>query len=134
MSRELDAEVAERVMGWRWDEDRCRVCGWPLSAEPIHGCTPDNCSMRPPPTRRADEVAPYSTDIAAAWLVVEALRRRGIWLYSLEQRWLGEDMTRAIFEWRDPERGLRHVQEMCAPPPLAICLAALAAVCEREEK
>src|SRR4051812_26529004 len=31
--RELNALVAEKVMGLVWDEERCRVCGWPLAAD-----------------------------------------------------------------------------------------------------
>jgi hypothetical protein len=74
--REMDALVAERVMGLAWDESRCRVCGWPLATDVMQssaGCYPGNCSLRPRPARNADEPAHYSTDIAAAWLVVKRM-------------------------------------------------------------
>jgi hypothetical protein len=122
--RELDALVAEKVMGWKPDPARCRLCGWPLSDGM---CTPDNCSLRPLPIVPYDIPPDYSTDIAAAWQVVEHLRERDIWLDSLEQKWESE-MTRVIFGWRDPERGALFAQEMGDTPAHAICLAALRAV------
>jgi len=64
--RELDALVAERVMGLKWDPERCRICGWPLAMTRDHGCMEGDCSMRPVPATRADAPPPYSTDIAAA--------------------------------------------------------------------
>lgn len=69
--REMDALVAEKVMGIVWDETRCPVCGWPFARNASEGCVPNNCSMRPRPARRADEPLPYSTDIAAAWQVID---------------------------------------------------------------
>lgn len=71
--RELDALIAEKVMGLVWDETHCRICGWKLSATVEQGCVKDSCSLRPPPSRRADEPPHYSTDIAAAWQVVEKI-------------------------------------------------------------
>ena len=73
----LDALVAERVLGHRWPADRCRVCGFTLAASRAQGCVPDNCSQRPVPPRRADDPPRYSTDIAAAWPVVEHMRAAG---------------------------------------------------------
>ena len=61
-----------------------------------------------------------------AWLVVESIRKRGIWLHSLEQKW--EESTRVFFEWRDTDRGLLFAQEMGSTAPHAICLAALNAI------
>ncbi len=73
--RELDALVAEKVMGWAWPEGRCPVCGWRFAESREHGCVPDDCSQRPRPNPIASEAWPhYSTDIAAAWQVVEKLR------------------------------------------------------------
>lgn len=68
---ELDALVAEQVMGLTWDESRCRVCGWPLKEKLEDGCVPENCSLRPGPIRRADSSPRYSTDLLEAWKVVE---------------------------------------------------------------
>lgn len=68
---ELDALVAEKVMGITWDNSRCRVCGWPIRDRVEDGCVAENCSRRPGPDRWADAPAPYSTDLAAAWAIVE---------------------------------------------------------------
>lgn len=73
--RELDAAIAKHVMGIVWDETRCRVCGWLLAGNVEQGCTDGSCSMRPAPNKRADTPVPYSTEIGAAWLVVERVTR-----------------------------------------------------------
>lgn len=45
------------VMGiGKWDESRCRICGWPLVEKIEDGCTKESCSMRPVPDKRADEM------------------------------------------------------------------------------
>lgn len=75
--REMDARIAAEVMGYVWDESRCRICGWPLVAQGESGCWSSNCSLRPPPEVRADEPAGYSTSIAAAWTVVDRLVSEG---------------------------------------------------------
>ena len=36
-------------------KDRCPVCGWKY-ADDDYGCKPDNCSMRPQPSPRADQI------------------------------------------------------------------------------
>lgn len=38
-----------------WDESRCRICGWPVKASLLDGCTVNSCSQRPAPARRADD-------------------------------------------------------------------------------
>jgi len=68
---ELDALVAEQVMGFTWDESRCRVCGWPLKEKLEDGCVPENCSLRPGPVRRADSPPRYSTELLEAWKIVD---------------------------------------------------------------
>jgi hypothetical protein len=67
--KELDAKIALLVEG-PWDEKRCRICGWPLYERVDQGCVSENCSLRPGPERRADEPAPYSTDLECAFRVV----------------------------------------------------------------
>ncbi len=112
----LDALVAERVMGFKWDESRCRVCGWPLYATLALGCVAGNCSLRPRPARMADEPAPYSTEIKWAWELVERLKLvvgptpRGGWM--VQTFW-----DRELSQWETAETA-----------PLAICRAALKAV------
>jgi len=81
--REIDALVAEKVLGQTWDENRCRICGWPIYEFPIDGCTIDDCSLRPLPKKRADEPAHFTTDARACALVLDEIERRG-WAWSLE--------------------------------------------------
>jgi hypothetical protein len=77
MSREIDAKVCESLGRHEWDESRCRICGWPIVPGGEQGCWKSNCSMRPPPERRADECAHYSTDIAAAIGALQQLTDHG---------------------------------------------------------
>jgi len=74
MSDAINAKVAELVMGIVWDDKRCRECGWPIVPDQQPGCWASNCSMRPPPERRADAHAPYSTDPAADYAVLVRVR------------------------------------------------------------
>lgn len=117
-----DARIAA-LMGLVWDERRCRVCGWPFAHVRYHtaACTPESCSMRPAPERRADTPAPYTTDLAAAWRVVTYLRERDVWMERLEQ--LGEEIWRCCFEVRPRDAG-RWVQGVGGTAPEAICAAA----------
>lgn len=80
--RDLDALVDLKVMGFVWDEARCRICGWPLYERIDQGCMKESCSMRPRPAKCADEPPPYSTDIAVAWRIVEAINARG-WTWTM---------------------------------------------------
>ena len=94
--RELDARVAAKVFGAKWDEGRCRICGWPLTPHPATGCTARSCSMRPAPTKRADEPPPYSTDIREAWLAVERMRELG-WSFRYGNNGCSKDQHAAAF-------------------------------------
>lgn len=118
MSRELDAEVAERIFGYTLDWEFSDLM--PDAAPCVHELRDEYDEWGVLPN--------YSTDIAAAWQVIDYLRERNIWLYSLEQRW--SNLTRAIFEWQDPEHGSRHALALEDTPMLAICAAALKAVGE----
>ena len=88
--RELDALVAEKVMGWEWyaiiginvlvpPEHYLRER--PILATPgKHGAETDIDSYRFADStqgRQMPIVARYSTDIAAAWQVVDELHKRG---------------------------------------------------------
>src|SRR4051812_18403836 len=77
---ELDVLVAEKVMGFTWEECRCRRCGWIKTLSNKDGCTDGNCSRRPVPKRRADAVVKYSSDIAPAFEVVGRMHQLGFWL------------------------------------------------------
>jgi hypothetical protein len=118
--RELDALVAEKVMGWRLEERGYGATFWvdengkvKRAAEP---CSIDFCSC---------EVFSPSTDISDAWEVVEKLRDLGFhvgiktppkvkscsyWV-CLENFYAGKSFT-----------------EYGETAPLAICMAALKAL------
>ena len=86
--RELDAIVAEKVMGWEKflidqsapyysDEDKKRGYFWMIGTVSV-GCTNNDGSPKCPR---------YSTNIAAAWEVVEKLR--GVWdIRSMSTTWV----------------------------------------------
>ena len=59
---ELRKKIAE-ALGHKWNESRCRICGWPLME---NFCTVSSCSERPVPQKRADEPPPYELDHHAA--------------------------------------------------------------------
>lgn len=135
--RELDARVGEKVMGqdmevrpaheWRplWEgmlgaEDRSRICnrcGLSTLGEHEEG---GSCRIFTPP---------YSTDISAAWEVVEALIARGLYV-KVEDGYPADSDERAWhcrlhhgFSWEDA---------WAPTAPLAICRAALAALAALE--
>lgn len=120
MSREIDFQVAERVMGWTkgmlyWrdrdgnDTERYEeYSGYPEDGE---GVTP-NSAWSP------------STDIADAWQVVETLVKRFYWLVQVAHC---IDMNSPIMVgWmcRVNTYGL-NIVERADTAPMAICLAAL---------
>ncbi len=105
VGRDLDALVAEKVMGWRWYRARYNPVRALFSAElaerygaiipkPIEGDVSDI-------EIAADwdrELPKYSTDIAAALLVIEKLAERGYWVKitspwgpDYKQYWAGFD-------------------------------------------
>ena len=105
---ELDALVAEKVMGWRMDDNKHLNLAWDPKRSPNDGlrCIPD-----------------YSTDIAAAWEVVEkldtlALSRGDIADISV---WVAQFVTEG------PGYPV-NIQAIAKTPTHAICLAALKAV------
>jgi hypothetical protein len=106
-SRELDAEIAEKVMGA--DMPRFFPGAYPLQ-------------------RRVD--APYSTEIESAWLVVESMRAKG-WSLSLDD--LGYDGEEWRVRFEHSERREHDIKESwvyadAVTAPLAICLASLKAL------
>lgn len=121
--RKLDALVAEKVMGRKWDEARCRICGWPIVDNQMKGCVKDNCSMRPYPDRHADEPASYSTDLAAAWRVVEQLTASGFHFLLLKSA--DSKLSIASFYLGPQDRSDESATD--SSTTLAICLAALKA-------
>lgn len=150
--RELDALVAEKVMGWMW----VTADGITVLAPPSHMIAYrenarlgkgghidlDARLLRCPPLPH------YSTDIAAAWEVIEKLYNRGISIEISDMRHSPEEpgwwIELVRFEplkesdapkWVIDDLGGRPVafhlwEHDCGAPtaPLAICLAALKAV------
>ncbi len=131
MTRELDAEVAEKVMEWdgthdieRCDGDAwyscCRNCGatgqqeeilaWDFGDPPVPGCTE-------PPW--------YSHSIDKAWLVVEKMREMG-WYSEIDNS--GDDAVPWVWSFTKYNGADCATSPQCAIAPEAICRAALEAV------
>ena len=122
--RELDALVAEKVMGWQefpyliLSDDRLSYC----PPGPVHIST-------------VREVPPYSTSIAAAWEVVEKLRAMNstLELYS-PGALVNDEMGIHAVEWQATFKSWEEPWGPHGPSveaqtaPHAICLAALKAV------
>jgi hypothetical protein len=118
--RELDALVAERVLGWKLI-DRIEM-GWgegPDVWDCTNGKDADECYS---PTRQ--HFAP-STDISAAWAVVERMAEDA---HYLDVTFEPEDESRT---WNCKLRlagSKGEVEAYADTAPLAICKAALAAL------
>lgn len=136
--RELDALIAENIFGWTWSQEKHRVADpdgysirkllippngeWILRAYELE---PGMNSVRIP-------IPPYSTDIAAAWEVVEKLKMTvsaptapyadGEYANSSETEWEVEVTKLGSSDWSD------IVSARALTAPHAICLAALKAV------
>ncbi len=104
--RELDAEISEQIMGIL----ACRCV--PRAYDPYTGNCRD-CG------RRAS--LHYSQEIWAAWHVVDKIEH--VWRLELKRYAVG---WMAVFTTYERQA----VQEAAGTPPLAICLAALAAVAQ----
>ena len=125
--RELDALVAEKVMGWcitAWNDGEPwgnREVFPPF--EPINGIPADcDCISH----SEAGEPPHYSTDIAAAWEVVEKLDgggERGTFWWMISSP--GND---TMYSARIFEGSVEIVGAMAPTAPLAICRAALRTV------
>jgi len=103
--RALDALVAETVI--------VKAPRIPRNAAPLL------CSLALHP------VPPYSTDIAAAFLVVEEMRRRG-WRYTLRDARNRDGFCHeAQF---DNHKGVLEFEQDTTSPSRAICIAALRAL------
>ena len=121
--RELDYEVAQRVMGFTAAEvDAERWCE--------QGSVTD-CA------RKVRDVPEYSADIAAAWIVVEQVLFHGAYCHDEQRNGMTDFRLEfnpyartfeARFSWSSSFAVSGHGKE----PPEAICRAALAAVKEGE--
>jgi len=128
--RELDALVAEKVMGWHDPQDP-EWNGWKDCGLLIWQDSMIRPRDKPPVNSKAgwmaygvvDRVPAFSTDIAAAWEVVEKLHQRfptiHLSLGAPNQRWY------CSFFGTVDDKGSALEADTA---PLAICLAALKAV------
>lgn len=112
--REIDALVAERVMGWTnmWRAESGQVFGSDPEADCRHEC-------------KAHSPENYSTDIAAAWQVVEKIvGDQYSWKFELKfisGRPAPGRIWATFTRWKDGEQFEGWSNEA----PKAICLAAL---------
>jgi len=124
--RELDALVAEKVMGWtslggRWTDANRSGYEWrfaPLDAPPNSVCSLDRTRCTSPA---------FSTEIEAAWCVVQRL----VSLNYVVEINVGQEFGTAVVlapeDWNHP-----LMSERADTTPLAICRAALAAMAAAE--
>lgn len=113
--RELDALVAVHIMGWQ--PDNIYGARGQLAGQWIY--TPEG---------NISDIPHYSTDIAAAWQVVEKLRERSFYSSYTD---LSLDTGKGWYSWHfHDHRPLSAYSSdaTASTVPLAICLAALKAV------
>jgi hypothetical protein len=112
--RELDALIAEKVMGWEY---RDNFYSWGELVTPAHWIKDNGWTT--------DKTPNYSESIADAWLVVEKLRGLGTvdLMDDDGKRWI----SLIIPKFK------AHVRAQAETAPLAICKAALKACGVEEE-
>ncbi len=124
MSRELDALIAEHVMGWtkRISADHT---GSPIKALRAIGVIYAWKDAKK--KEQGLDVPRYSTDIAAAWMVVDRMRTHVPDYRALRMESVPLGYTVAFYSHKNP---LNRVGAFVAAEtaPLAICLAALKAL------
>jgi hypothetical protein len=119
--RELDALIAERVMGWK----RHPTKPHPTDNRSIGGVL--YCPPNAPYLSSLNVVPPYSTDIAAAWEVAEKMVGDGhVFIVKGDGLRTGDFSPR----WTVLCDNLPRTDDDSAP--LAICRAALKAVADKE--
>jgi hypothetical protein len=111
--RELDALIAEKVMGWRFMHDGLGNMRWYQDTVAIDGYGPNHWGGY-------RDFSP-STDIAAAWEIVKKMRARGIPLRLVLVCAPGDP------EWWYASFEANGWQVESNTAPLAICRAALRA-------
>jgi hypothetical protein len=127
--RERDALVAERVMGWRRYRSSYHPCYALLSADLLRdGAMVDQGAEVPAePCRDAyGRVPHYTTDIAAAWEVVEQFKADGVW-FSIESNAVEWEADIRTVVNDDDEQVIRLGVGYAMTAPEAICIAALRA-------
>lgn len=117
-SRALDAEIAEKVMGGVWVPNTgCAGHAWLQ----VGSLTVMERGYPRKSSREVWDTCPrYSTDIAAAWLMVEKMRETG--------RYFHLEFSTIRGDWRCEFGTEPDIDRTARTAPLAICLAALAAL------
>ena len=118
--RRLDAWIAEQVMGWKQVVVRQENPGVP---DLPFQYGPHTQGQRPSEDHPYSVVPHYSTDIAAAWEIVEKLRHDRFPFVSVGIDWYGKTWE-ARFGVNQHGNSLGYAQG-CETAPLAICRAAL---------
>ena len=116
LGRELDAEVATRVIGWH-----------DVKFQPIANAfgekVLDEYAGHPPNDLLKSAIIPrYSTSIQAAWEVVEKMKTLSLFVAVISAQ--GQPWVCKI------NKGTLFVEEKADAAPLAICRAALRALAE----
>lgn len=132
--REMDARVAEKVMGWK----RVRWCDWQTDTRTSFTYSWHD-AVTGKMTELAEDCDDYynpkgswspSTDIEAAWEVVTALERKSLFL-TLSRNQIPNDANGQQSKWDvllwDNGKQVAH-NATADTAPLAICKAALKAV------
>lgn len=135
---EIDALIAEKVMGWKWvkrtdlnrDPKHPGFTSWTryLAKEPLAEWQVLAETELPIESNLGVGIPEYSTDISAAWLVVEKIKNIGTRGFQMNYEkniwWVG-----CVNHGDNGERELySHQHGEAETLPLAICLAALKAV------
>ena len=107
--QELDALVAEKVIGWQWNVDRSAF--FPPGLHPMSNIF-------------GHKVPQYSENIAEAWLVVEKLVKSGFHFLLLKSADSGRSIATFYLGPEDRSDTSKSADEA----PHAICLAALEAL------
>jgi len=115
---ELDALIAEKVMGWSQSTHPKTKPGWLAP--------PDNLEGLYDPSW----IKPYSTDISVAWQVVERMEKRGRWIIEVRLNAFKASFLYSLgLTPAGPTREFYGDSGVGAESmPHAICLAALKAV------
>lgn len=121
--RERDAVVAENVM--KWPFNLCRPFNGTGRREVRDGTLSEFCVKCGDPYGYHGGWPSYTTDIAAAWAVVEKMREEFLYpdIISKTTEWLC-----VVDKYEEEDEPIRWPVRAASPSaPLAICLAALKA-------
>jgi len=100
LSTQEKTKILNLLVWGEFPEDRCPICGWPLKEDVSEGCVKGNCSLRPPPKRRADELLDFYKP-ENMWIlaqVIEYASREGITYAKIDSENIHESMIEAADE------------------------------------